>query len=793
VRNEAAVVIRKGVTALGAGLLEVALSREGIKGCSPLLCSEPVAVEPSYERFDTSAIIGPRPVDAELAPLVTPEWVTLAVYPAEEDLLSLGWMETMLRALGVLRGPLTFEVFGTAGRVWVRFAIPDDELSGFTAGLVGHFPALELRHVADPFPASPVVAVNELCPVGPYHRSLSLLGKEGASPLSLAVTVLAALSDTEHGVLQVLLAPAAPTHDWHYNVTNLVEAERRAVELSQLGGLSPRFSYDPEYPALLDPTAAEKVGVDVSFFATITRYAVWGTDAATTARFLQGMRVATGMLRFGNRAWRVIPHETIMGALGPEGATRLVTARVAHRPGVMLTSREVASLVHIPNARSLAMLDCLAQRSGVAWHPLLLGSGTAILGQNVYAGVSRPVEIPLALRLRHTYVLGTTGSGKSALVERLAVDDAVSGLGFCLVDPHGDVCLSVLGRLPDDRLADLVYVSFSEPDLVPIWNPLRATVSPGKLADDVARAFLAQSTSWGARMEHNIRMLAYVVAELGGTLQDLAELAARSDAGARLRHAALERITNPQVQRFLASELPKYSASELGSVTNKLSRLLLDDRLGAMFSNSETTLDPRRWMDEGRIVLVNLASGHLGADHARFVGSLLVSLIYRAALSRTDTTHRRPFLLYVDEFQQLQAATLGEILSEGRKYGLGAILAHQERGQLGTDLAHALGNCAVNVFLRPAEDDMAFVHRALGGRVDTTALRALGVGDAYVTVEARSASLHTELCAHPVRRDPYHTAREYALAHYQPVTTTGTVVRRRPRSYDAFTREPDHP
>jgi hypothetical protein len=224
-RNEAAVVIRKGVTALGAGLLEVALAREGIKGCSPILCSAPVAVEPSYERFETSAIIGRRPVDAGLVPPATPEWVTLAVYPAEEDLLSLGWMETMLRALGVLRGPLAFEVFGTAGRVWVRFAIPDDELAGFTAGLVGHFPALELRHIADPFPASPVVAVNELCPVGPYHRSLSLLGKEGASPLSLAVTVLAALSDTEAGVLQVLLAPAAPTHDWHYNLTNLVEAK----------------------------------------------------------------------------------------------------------------------------------------------------------------------------------------------------------------------------------------------------------------------------------------------------------------------------------------------------------------------------------------------------------------------------------------------------------------------------------------------------------------------------------------------------------------------------------------
>jgi hypothetical protein len=790
-RNEAAVVIRKGVTAAGVGLIEVALAREGGKGCSPVLCTEPVSLEPPYERFDTSAIIGPRLVAAAVLPPVASRWVTFDVYPAENDLLSIGWMETMLRALGVLRGPLSFEVYGSGGRVWVRFGVGEDEVAGFTAGLVGHFPALELRRLTDPFPARPVAAVNELCPVGPYHRTLSLLGKEGASPLSLAVTVLAALSDTEAGVLQVLLAPAAPTHDWHYNVTNLVEAERRAVELSQLGGLSPRFSYDPDYPALLDASAVEKVGVDVSFFATLTRYAVWGTDEETTARFLQGMRVATGMLRFGNRAWRVIQHETLVGSLGAEQATRMVTERVTHRPGVMLTSREVASLAHLPNARSLSMLACLAQRTGVVWRPLTVGSGGARLGVNTFAGQSRPVEIPLDVRLRHTYVLGTTGSGKSRLLERLAVDDAVAGLGFCLVDPHGDLCQDVLSRLPDERLQDLVYVTLSEPDLVPVWNPFRSTVSPGKLADDVARAFLAQSTSWGARMEHNIRMLSYVVAELGGTLQDLAELAARSDQGTKLRHDALERTKNPQVQRFLKTELPKYSTSELGSVTNKLSRLLLDDRLGAMFTHGENTIDPRSWMDEGRIVLVNLSSGQIGADHARFVGSLLVSLLYRAALSRSDTTTRRPFLLYIDEFQQLQAATLSEILSEGRKYGLGAILAHQERGQLGTDLAHALGNCATNVFLRPAEDDMAFVHRALGNRIEPEDLRALGVGDAYVTCEARLASLHTELCVHPVQRNPVATARAYAITHYQPVNAAGKVVRRRPRSYDSFTRDRD--
>lgn len=794
-RNAAAVRVKKGVTAIGAGLLEAALEREGRKGCSPILCVGPVALEPGYQRFDSSYVLGPGDREVEEAAQAghrSVELVTYDVYPAEEDLLSIGWMETMLRCLGVLRGPLAFEVFGTNGRVWVRFAIPESEVAGFKAGVLGHFPALGLRRVDEPFPSAGLSGVNELVPVAPYHRTLTLLGQEGASPLSLATKVLSELAEGEHGVFQVLLCPAKPGHDWHYNVENLLEAEKKAVELAALGGLSSRFKYDEELPPRLEPGAVEKVGVDVSFYAVVARYAAWGTGEEETREFLQGMRVAAGMLRFGNRAWRVLDHDHLVGALGEEAVEAMVTERQAHRPGLMLTSREAASLVHIPNARALSMLACIEQRTGFEWTPLqAFGDGVARLGANHYAGESTPVEIPQPLRLRHMYIAGTTGSGKSKLLERLAVDDAHQGMGFCLVDPHGDLCFDVLSRLARERLEDLVYVSFSEEGLVPRWNPFRAGVAPGKLADDMARAFLAQTPSWGARMEHNIRMLAYITCEVQGTLNDFAELAARSDRGEELREKALDEVANSQVQRFLRAELPKYSSGELGSVTNKLSRLLLDDQLGTMFTQPENGLMPRSWMDQGKVVLVNLASGSIGSDHARFVGSVLVSLIYRAATSRSQVEEgeRRAFILYLDEFQALQAATLAEILSEGRKYGLGSVLAHQERGQVGKELVHAVGNAAVKVYFRPGEDDMPHVVRSLGGRVSAEDLRGLGVGPAYVSSKSQMASLETELTDRPHLREPRRTARRFAEEHYHPVRRVEGVVRRRPRVYDTFQTE----
>lgn len=795
-------MIRKESTALGVGLLESALEREGRKGCSPILCTDPVAVEPLYQRFDAAHILNPSREAKAPAPPASPAelgWVTFNIYPAEEDLLSIGWMETMLRALAVLQGPLAFELHATNGLVWVRFAVPQEQVPGFRAALLGHFPALALEQVQEPFPQDGLAAVNELYPVGPYHRSLSLLGKEGASPLGLAVQTMTELGPEETGLFQVLLSPAAPGHDWHYNVENMAEAETKAAHLAQLGGLSTDFSYDDVLPPRLDPAAAEKVKVDVAFFATLTRYAAWNTNPEKTEEFLQGMRVATGMLRFGGRAWRLLQHKDLEETLGAEKVERMVTHRLSHRPGVMLTSREVASLAHIPNARALSMLATIQKRTGWQWAPPTKdkdgkkAGGAACLGVNDFAGQTTPVEIPMRVRLRHMYIVGTTGSGKSKLLERLAVDDAQQGVGFCLVDPHGDLCHDILTRLPKERLRDLVYVSFSEDGLVPRWNPFRAKVPSGKLADDMARAFLAQTTSTGARMEHNFRMLAYITHALQGTLDDFAELAARTPRGETLRKQAQEEISNPQVQRFLRNELPKYSPRELYSVTNKLSRLLLDDSLGAMFRQPKNELDPREWMDQARVVLVNLSSGHIGSDHARFVGSLLVSLIYRAALSRTELPEnkRRPFVLYVDEFQALQAATLPEILSEGRKYGLAAVLAHQERGQLGKDVAHALGNAAVKVLFRPSEDDVPHYHRITGGSVDADTFRSLGVGQAILACEGRLASLRTELCTAPRLRNPRSAARRYAKRNYHALTETnenrdGVRGVRRPRVYDTF-------
>lgn len=809
-----ATLAKHGVMAAGAGLLQDAIEREGAKGCSGILSQESVALEPPYFPFDGQSILRrqfypPQSDDQEFKDSIAEDSVpliTLVVYAGAEDLLTAPWMESLMRAFSALRERFSFELAGRDGQVSVRFGVSPREIAGFELAVAGLFPGVRMVEEVNPFPLScrggpfpggMPLGVEELVAVPPYFRSLTLLGREGASPLGIVASAIASLGQEDFGVYQVLLRSAHQGHDWHYNVANLSDAEKKGRNLSILGGLATDFSFDSSLPPLDEPGVEEKVRVDVAFYATLVRYGLWSGDEAARKRFFQGCRSAAAMVRFGNRPFRAIGPGSFASNLGPEAVERMVVGRLAHRPGLMLTSREVVTLAHIPNARTLEMLSCIDQRRGLEWLGPSpegeTGKGAAVLGVNEYAGRSRTVAIPLNARMRHMVLSGITGTGKSTQQLSLVLSDAEAGIGLCLIDPHGDLALEALSRMPEHRMKDLVVVSFTEPAMVPRWNPFRSRGPSSKVADDMVRAFAATTANFGPRMEHVIRSLGYTVHRLGGTLEDLAALVGRSERGEELRLKGLRLIPTKEIQRFLGEELPKYSASELDSVRNKLSRLLLDDMLGRMFQQPDNDFEPRAWMDEGKIVIVNLASGRMGTDHARFVGGLLVSLVLRAALGRADVPAeaRRPFVLYIDECELLQAGTLEEILAEGRKYNLGAVLAHQEDGQISPTLLQAMGNSGTRVIFRPTVDDAPRLRKVLLGRVEEKELLRLGVGEAFVAHGEHVGSIRTSLCSRPVVRDPHAVVEEYARTHYirlqdEPEERPAKPAPRRARKADMF-------
>jgi Type IV secretion-system coupling protein DNA-binding domain len=307
----------------------------------------------------------------------------------------------------------------------------------------------------------------------------------------------------------------------------------------------------------------------------------------------------------------------------------------------------------------------------------------------------------------HTYVIGKTGTGKSTLLEFLIRQDVLRGEGLALLDPHGDLYERVLARIPATRTSETIR--FDVPDrAAPLaFNPLER-VPPEKrvlAASGLLDVFKTQwADSWGPRVEHILRNALYLLLDQPeATLADVTRLL--DDQAFRKRAVLL--ATNRHVAHFWLREYEGYPArfraEAIAPLQNKVGAFLSNPLLSRILTQPRSAFDLREVIDGGKILLVNLAKGKIGADTASLLGSLLVSRIGLAALSRADMpeSERRDFYLYLDEFPTFTTLSLANMLSELRKYRLNLILAHQFLGQLDEEVRDAiLGNVGTIIAFR---------------------------------------------------------------------------------------------
>ena len=321
-------------------------------------------------------------------------------------------------------------------------------------------------------------------------------------------------------------------------------------------------------------------------------------------------------------------------------------------------------------------------------------------------------------RVSHVYVIGKTGAGKSTLLETMVLQDINRGEGFTLLDPHGDLVERIAKAIPPERRKDLIYFDVSDPEQPYGYNPLKR-VAPEKrslAASGIMEVFHKTwgERAWGQRMEHILRnALLLLLEQPEATLADLLTLF-RDDV---FRKNAAKNCSNEQVRDFWLLEFPKYSrfaAEAVAPIQSKVSAFLSDPTLCRVLTTPKQPIHIRKLMDEGKILLVNLAKGKLGEDSASLLGGLLVTTIGLAAFSRADMPEqeRRAHWLYVDEFQSFTTLSLANMLSELRKYKVGMTLAHQYLHQLDPDVRHAvLGNAATLISFRLGAEDAAMIAR----------------------------------------------------------------------------------
>ena len=333
-------------------------------------------------------------------------------------------------------------------------------------------------------------------------------------------------------------------------------------------------------------------------------------------------------------------------------------------------------------------------------------------------------------RLSHVYIIGKTGTGKSTLLETLVRQDIQSGKGLALVDPHGDLVQRIAEQIPKHRRNDAIYFNVPDPSQPYGYNPLKR-VAPEKralAASGMLEVFHKTwgERAWGQRLEHILRnALLALLEQPEATLLDILRLL-RDDV---FRKEVARNTANRQVKGFWLYEFPKYSyryrADAIAPIQSKVGAFLSDPTLFRILTKPERMLHIRKLMDEGKILLVNLAKGKLGEDSTALLGGLLVTTIGLAAFSRADTPEegRRVFYVYLDEFQNFTTQSMANMLSELRKYRVGMIVAHQYLYQLDEAIRYAvLGNAGTLLSFRLGPKDAAFMAQEFEPRFKTVDL-----------------------------------------------------------------------
>ncbi|MDQ3064972.1 MAG: type IV secretion system DNA-binding domain-containing protein, partial [bacterium] len=405
--------------------------------------------------------------------------------------------------------------------------------------------------------------------------------------------------------------------------------------------------------------------------------------------------------------------------------------------GYILNIEELASLFHLPHT-SVETPNIVWATTKTAEPPsnipvvssgnereLSLFGVTNFRGSNTIFGANR------SDRGRHIYVIGQTGTGKTGLLELLTMSDIFYDEGFCVIDPHGDYAQNMLRFIPKRRLKDVIYFNPSDTAYPIGFNPLEVTDPSLKnhISSELVGVLKRMFESWGPRLEYILRYTILALLDYpNATMLDITRMLTEK----QFRNDVIKYIKDPVVRTFWTTEFAswndKFAAEAVAPVLNKVGAFVANPMIRNIVGQTKSTFNIRTHMDEGKILIVNLSRGLVGEDNAAILGALMVTKIQLAAMSRANVPmdQRRPFYLYVDEFQNFATDSFAVILSEARKYGLNLTVANQYVSQMEPVVRDAVfGNVGSMVCFRVGADDGAFLSKYYAPQFEPTDIMQL--------------------------------------------------------------------
>lgn len=345
-------------------------------------------------------------------------------------------------------------------------------------------------------------------------------------------------------------------------------------------------------------------------------------------------------------------------------------------------------------------------------------------------------------RTKHVYVIGKTGMGKSTLLENMAAQDVRNGNGFAFLDPHGSAVETILKYIPKERIEDVIY--FAPFDMEhPISFNVMEDVGYDKrhlVVSGLMSTFKKiWQDAWSARMEYILGNTLLALLEYpNATLLEVNKMLSDKD----FRKKVVDNVTDSSVKSFWVDEFAKYTdrfaAEATPAIQNKIGQFTANPLIRNIIGQPKSSFDLRDVMDNKKILIVNLSKGRIGESNANLLGSMLITKLYLAALSRADKSKDEMkttpnFYLYVDEFQSFANESFADILSEARKYKLNLTIAHQYIEQMSDEVRAAVfGNVGTMISFRVGSFDAEVLEKEFAPTFTAEDIVNLGFAQIYL-------------------------------------------------------------
>jgi hypothetical protein len=338
------------------------------------------------------------------------------------------------------------------------------------------------------------------------------------------------------------------------------------------------------------------------------------------------------------------------------------------------------------------------------------------IGITDWRDIKQPFGIKDKDRLGHIYVIGKTGTGKSTLLLNMAISDIERGNGLCVIDPHGDLAITLLDYIPAQRIKDVIYFNAADTEYAVGFNPLHAVhadyhnLTTSNLISALKKNWI---DSWGPRLEHILRFsILTLLYYPRATLLDIQLLLTDPF----FRSKVLNYVTDSSITSFWTNEYDKYSAAfrseAIAPILNKIGLFIASQPLRNSIGQQCNAFSMQAVLDNSKILICNFAKGIIGEDASALLGAMVLTSIQSATLFRAiySPEKRIPFYLYVDEMHSFVTLSFADILAESRKYGLSLFLTHQYIEQIDERIRSAIfGNVGTLISFRIGADDAKYL------------------------------------------------------------------------------------